>query len=43
MIKAFIAGKVGRENYITFEGFETQDIRNKLGLKKSSNKSSGLI
>ena len=30
---------MGRNNYITFEGFETQEIRNKLGLKKSSNKS----
>src|SRR3990167_3493122 len=40
MIKAFIIGKVGRDNYITFEGFETEQIRNKLGLKKSSNKSS---
>ncbi len=39
MIKAFIIGKVGRDNYITFEGFETEQIRNKLGLKKSSNKS----
>lgn len=40
MIKAFIIGKVGRDNYITFEGFETEQIRNKLRLKKSSNKSS---
>jgi len=40
MIKAFIIGKVGRENYITFEGFETGQIRERLGLKKSSNKSS---
>ena len=39
MIKAFIIGKIGRDNYITFEGFETEQIRNKLGLKKSSNKS----
>jgi len=39
MIKAFIIGKVGRDNYITFEGFETEQIREKLGLKKSSNKS----
>jgi hypothetical protein len=38
IIKAFIVGKVGRENYITFEGFETEQIREKLGLKKSSNK-----
>lgn len=38
-IKAFIIGKVGRDNYITFEGFETEKIRDKLGLKKSSNKS----
>lgn len=38
MIKAFIIGKVGRDNYITFEGFETEKIREKLGLKKSSNK-----
>jgi len=40
MIKSFIIGKVGRDNYITFEGFETEQIREKLGLKKSSNKSS---
>ncbi|MBU3913027.1 MAG: RRXRR domain-containing protein [Nanoarchaeota archaeon] len=40
MIKAFIIGKVGRDNYITFEGFETEQIRNKLVLKKSSNKAS---
>ena len=40
MIKAFIIGKVGRDNYITFEGFETEQIRNKLRLKKSSNKAS---
>ncbi len=39
MIKAFIIGKVGRDNYITFEGFETEKAREKLGLKKSSNKS----
>lgn len=39
MIKAFIVGRIGRDNYITFEGFETQQIRQKLGLKKSSNKS----
>ncbi len=39
MIKAFIIGKVGRDNYITFEGFETEKSREKLGLKKSSNKS----
>jgi len=40
MIKAFIIGKVGRDNYITFDGFETQEAREKRGLKKSSNKSS---
>jgi len=40
MIKAFIIGKVGRENYIPFEGFETEQVREKLGLKKSSKKSS---
>jgi len=40
MIKAFIIGKVGRDNYITFKGFETGQIRQNLGLKKSSNKSS---
>jgi hypothetical protein len=39
MIKSFIIEKVGRDNYITFEGFETEQIREKLGLKKSSNKS----
>jgi len=39
MIKTFIIGKVGRDNYITFDGFETQEIRKKKGLKKSSNKS----
>ena len=39
MIKAFIIGKVGRDNYITFDGFETQQARDKRGLKKSSNKS----
>ena len=39
MIKVFIIGKVGRENYITFEGFETQKVREKRGLKKISNKS----
>ena len=39
MIKAFIVGKVGRDNYITFEGFETQEAREKRDLKKSSNKS----
>lgn len=40
MIKEFIVGKVGRENYITFEGFETKEAREKRRLKKSSNKSS---
>jgi len=39
MIKAFIIGKVGRDNYITFDGFETEKAREKKGLKKSSNKS----
>ena len=39
MIKAFIIGKVGKENYITFKGIETQQSRLKRGLKKSSNKS----
>ena len=39
MIKTFIIGRVGRDNYLTFEGFETEEIRNKLGFKKSSNKS----
>jgi len=39
MIKAFIVGKIGRDNYITFEGFETEKIREKLGLKKCSDKS----
>ena len=39
IIKKFIIDKIGRGNYITFEGFETQNIRRKLGLKKSSNKS----
>jgi hypothetical protein len=39
MIKAYIIGKVGRENYITFKGIETQKIRKNLGLKISSNKS----
>ncbi|MEK6935964.1 MAG: RRXRR domain-containing protein [Nanoarchaeota archaeon] len=38
MIKAFIIGKVGRDNYITFKGFETEIIREKLELKKSSKK-----
>jgi len=40
MIKAFIIGKVGRDNYITFEGFETEQARERKGLKKSSNKAS---
>ena len=40
MIKTFIIEKVGRDNYITFEGFETKQIREKRGLKKSSNKAS---
>ena len=39
MIKSFIIDKVGREGYITFEGFETQEIRERNNLKKSSNKS----
>jgi len=39
MIKAFIIRKVGRDNYITFNGFETQEAREKKRLKKSSNKS----
>jgi len=39
MIKAFIIGKVGRDNYITFSGLETQEARERLGLKKSQNKS----
>ena len=38
MIKAFIIGKVGRDNYITFEGFETGQAREKRELKKSSKK-----
>lgn len=37
-IKKFIIDKIGRENYILFEGHETQDIRKGLGLKKSSAK-----
>jgi hypothetical protein len=39
-IKEFILHKISRENYIKFVGFETEQIRNKLGLKKSSNKAS---
>lgn len=35
----FISNIIGRENLILFEGFETQEERVKLGLKKSSNKS----
>ncbi len=39
MIKAFIVGKIGEDNYITFDGRETQKMRKNLGLKKGSNKS----
>jgi hypothetical protein len=39
MIKDFIINKVGRENYLTFNGFETKELREKKDLKKSSNKS----
>ncbi len=38
-IKDFISEKIGRANLISFEGYETQKIRKRLGLKKSSNKS----
>ena len=31
--------KLGRENYLTFNGFETKELREKKELKKSSNKS----
>jgi hypothetical protein len=39
MIKDFLINRVGRENYLTFDGFETKDLREKKGLKKSTNKS----
>jgi len=39
MIKNFIVDKVGRSNFISFDGTETFEIRNRRGLKKSSNKS----
>ncbi len=38
-IKEFITDKIGRSNFISFEGTETFDLRNKKGFKKSSNKS----
>lgn len=34
-----IRNKIGSENVILFNGFDTKDFREKLGLKKSSNKS----
>ena len=34
----FISNIIGRDNLILFEGFEIQEERQKLGLKKSSNK-----
>ena len=39
MIKKFIIDKVKREGIYLFAGFETEQAREKLGLKKSSNKS----
>ena len=39
MIKDFIINKIGRENYLTFNGFETKELREKNNLNKSSNKS----
>lgn len=38
-IKEFINNQVSREGMYLFEGHETQDLRNKLGLKKTSDKS----
>jgi len=38
-IKDFLVNEVGRENYLIFNGFETKDLREKKGLKKSTNKS----
>jgi hypothetical protein len=37
-IKDFIIDKVSRDGFYTFEGYETQNIRKGLGLKKSSHK-----
>ena len=39
MIKNFIVNKIGRKNLISFDGYETYNIRNAKGLKKSSDKS----
>ncbi len=39
MIKNFIVGKIGRKNLISFEGYETYNLRNKYGLRKTGDKS----
>lgn len=38
MIEKYIISNISRENYIKFDGFESQTIRTKLGLKKSTQK-----
>ena len=39
MIKNFIVDKIGRKNFISFKGTETKELRDKYGLKKTSDKS----
>lgn len=39
MIKNFIVDKIGRKNLILFDGTETYELRNKYGLRKTSDKS----
>ena len=43
IIKDFIIKEIGRANLISFEGTETKKIREKLKLKKSSNKSAEIF
>jgi len=39
MIKNFIVDKIGRRNFVSFKGIETKELRDKYGLKKTSDKS----
>jgi len=39
MIKNFMVEKVGRKNLISFDGFETKELRDKYGLRKVGDKS----
>ena len=42
-MKSWLCERVGRENYLTFEGHETKAIRESLGLKKHGGKSNEIF